>query len=159
MAVIPLTQGYEAIVDDMDATRVLAHKWYVRHTARRWFYGEAKIPRRGRVRLHRFILDAPPTCDVDHVNGNGLDNRRSNLRLASNSQNGANRQLNVNSKSGLKGVSLLPSGRYHSVIRVRGVLYRLGTYDTREAAACAYDRAAIEHFGEYARTNFPKVTT
>jgi len=87
-----------------------------------------------------------PEADVDHEDGNGLNNRWSNLRPASKPQNGANRGPNKNSKTGVKGVSL-SNGRYRASFRGK----QLGLCDTLEEAAALYERAAKEHFGQFAR--------
>jgi hypothetical protein len=89
---------------------------------------------------------------VDHVNGNGLDNRRENLRLATHSQNMANKP--GWGASGFKGVYAEPRGRWRSRIMVEGRRVGLGMYPTAEEAAKAYDAAAREYFGEFAWTNF-----
>ncbi len=95
--------------------------------------------------------------EVDHINGNKLDNRRSNLRLANRSTNQANRGASYHNKSGLKGVCHAPhtKDRWRAQITVRGHKMYLGTFTTPEEAARAYDQAAIQHFGEFARLNFP----
>jgi len=95
-----------------------------------------------------------PQNQMDHKDGNGLNNRWSNLRECSRSQNGANRQgPQKNNKLGIKGVGLhVKSGKYHARIRVHGKQIHLGYYDTSEAAACAYQKAAKKHFGEFAST-------
>lgn len=104
--------------------------------------------------MHRLILNAPEGSQVDHINGNKLDNRRSNLRLATASQNRANKGKIVNNTSGYKGVSL--SGKkWAADIAMNKVKVRLGRFDTPEEAAKAYDQAARELHGEFARPNFP----
>jgi hypothetical protein len=110
------------------------------------------------IMLHRVLLELA-TDDpsfVDHQNRDGLDNRRTNLRLASRSQNGRNRI--GHSKTGYKGVALHSrSGKYQARIRIGGCLRHLGTFPTPEVAARAYDTAARELFGEFAYLNFPDV--
>lgn len=105
-------------------------------------------------KAHRIVLglSAGDTCLVDHINRNPLDNRRSNLRLCSISQNNMNRQ--ATSRSGFKGVSPNGSGWAAHIKRDRKVRH-LGTYRTKEEAARAYDAAAKSLFGEFAFLNFP----
>lgn len=106
--------------------------------------------------MHRAILVAPSGAEVDHINGNGLDNRRSNLRLATVNMN----RWNMNgrrSASTYKGVSLVPdgSGMWRARICFLSKKQELGKYDNEADAARAYDRRARELHGEFARLNFP----
>lgn len=105
--------------------------------------------------MHRLILGASKgDPDVDHVDGDGMNNRRSNLRVASRSQNMGNQRTRCGAKtSRFKGVSLLPNGRWHAQIKVNGKTKFLGAYAEETDAATAYDRAARAAFGEFARTN------
>lgn len=101
-----------------------------------------------------FMTGAMPDSDVDHRNCNRADNRWINLRLATSTQNKANTGRRQNNTSGLKGVSWhRGAGRWLAQISVRGQYFYLGLHATKEAAAAAYDTAAIEHFGEFARVN------
>lgn len=103
--------------------------------------------------LHNFILNEPY---VDHANGNPLDNRRENLRIATHQQNTWNRRMSRNNTSGFKGVISVHTGRFTAQIGKDSKVYHLGTYDTAEDAAMAYDDAAVEMFGEFAALNFPR---
>ena len=111
------------------------------------------------VPMHRLKMNALNGIEVDHLNGNGLDNQRANLRLCNHQQNSANRRMNINSKSGYKGVNRLsqikPEGRnpWRATIRVSGLKIHIGCFATRDEAARAYDEAALEHYGEFALTN------
>jgi hypothetical protein len=163
MITIPLTQGQVAVIDDEDAERVLAYKWSATwcKRGRRWYAVRSVGPEnsRGSIRMHRFILDAPPNQKVDHINQDGLDNRRSNLRFATNSQNGCNRKATRISSTGLKGVwPNRITGRFGARIQHLGVRRHLGYYDTAEAAARAYDEAARRLHGEFACLNFPEMS-
>jgi len=89
---------------------------------------------------------------IDHVDGNGLNNQKANLRVASHAENCANRRINRNNTSGFKGVSKNKE-RWQAYIRVAYRQIHLGYFDTPEEAAEAYDRAAIAYFGEFAKTN------
>jgi len=99
--------------------------------------------------LHRFLLNPPAHMQVDHINGNGLDNRRSNLRLACRSNNKANAALYRNNTHGFKGATPR-HGRWAAQIVRGGQHFSLGTYDTPEEAHAAYCRAAAVFHGEFA---------
>ncbi len=109
--------------------------------------------------MHRLVLrftDADPR--IDHRDRNGLDNRKGNLRVATPSQNGGNRITNRNSSTGFKGVTLRRDCIIHPWrvrIMVMGKAYIVGNFSTLQEAALAYDVAALERFGEFARLNFP----
>lgn len=150
MKEIPLTQGKVALIDDEDFEAVSAVKWYAQHN--RVLYAASK---RGRiVYMHRLILGAPPGVQVDHINGDGLDNRRANLRLCSNSQNHANLRKRTETSSRFKGVYWNKARRkWHAQIKANQRTFYLGLFDSEEAAGAAYDRAATEHFGTFSRLN------
>ncbi len=104
--------------------------------------------------LHRVITNAPRDKQVDHINGNTLDNRRCNLRICTASDNMKNRVIGKNNKSGYKGVLWRAERkRFVATIFAGNKQVHLGTFKSREAAAEAYDQAAIKYFGEFARTN------
>lgn len=159
MTEIPLTQGLVALVDDEDAKTVLAHKW---HAARvgRVIYAQRTALRSGRkvtIRLHTFLTGYGKT---DHHNGDGLDNRRANLREATHAENQRNVRRPIHNTSGFKGVTLdKRSGKWTAQIHSSGRHLYLGRYTSPEDAARAYDDAAREHFGKYARVNFPSGET
>jgi len=106
--------------------------------------------------MHREILRAPARLEVDHVNGDALDNRRCNLRLATDAQNRANYRKPVNARtSAFKGVTRYRDGvQWMSYIKQGGKRYHLGLFDSDVRAAEAYDNAARNRFGEFAWTNF-----
>jgi len=101
--------------------------------------------------LHRLIMKPKPSEQVDHINGDGLDNRRENLRIATNQQNQMARHVVVG-KSGYKGV-YERNGIYRASIKFNGKKIHLGGYKTPQKAARAYNQAAIALFGEYAVIN------
>ena len=152
--IIPLTQGKVAIVDDADFEWLNQWKWNFngRYVCR----SVGLFLHRTKIRIHRQIMSAPADMQVDHINGNPLDNRRENLRICTPAQNTCNRKAVVNSKSGYKGVTKKNSSRkWIPEIRKDGKKLYLGSYDTPEEAAKAYDKAAKEIFGEFAKLNFP----
>lgn len=97
-----------------------------------------------------YVYGEWPEGELDHINGDSLDNRIANLRLATTSQNQANRRINQNNASGFKGVCKLRA-RFRAKITREGQARHLGTFDTPEEAHAAYAAAAREHFGEFAR--------
>ncbi len=112
------------------------------------------------LHLHRLIVACAPGQIVDHINGDVLDNRRSNLRLCTKLQNNRNVGLRADSSTGFKGVARRSdvrsgSGVYKAHIRVNGKKLHLGSFAVPEDAAAAYDAAARQAFGDFARLNFP----
>lgn len=114
------------------------------------------------VRLHRLIVNAPKGMEVDHIDGNPLNNCRSNLRLCTRTENAKNRRKSKHGKVPYKGVRHnTTDGRnrgYTARISLKGKYLDLGTYETAEEAARVYDTAARTHYGEFARLNFPEGT-
>jgi len=111
-----------------------------------------------REMLHRLIVGAPVGEVVDHINGDTLDNRRSNLRVCSRAENLWNAGKRRHNTSGFKGVCFdKRDGRWYARIRAVGRVHDLGRYKTAEEAAMAYDAKAAELHGPFARLNFPSV--
>ena len=150
---IELTKGKVALVDEQDYWWLVAlGRWQAFGGNSTW-YAKRGNGGGGTEYMHALILGAP---GVDHINGDGLDNRRSNLRHATLSQNQANRRSRADSMSGYKGVSWHKQRRrWYARICVNGQTRGLGLYESAEDAALAYDAAAIASFGEFAATNFP----
>lgn len=153
---VQLSRGLVALVDDQDLARVTAlGKWYADPSGRT-FYARKNVWQGGRcvaVRMHRFLTGWDK---VDHINGDGLDNRRSNLRPATASTNAMNRQRpRRRCATGYKGVYSNRWGWY-AVITFEGRRTHLGSFKDPVEAAHAYDRAARELFGAFARPNFPE---
>ena len=150
---IPLLGGDIALVDDEDYDRVMAaaEPTWRHHQMRHVMY--ASTGHRQRT-MHRVVLRLDMGGPaVDHINGDGLDNRKANLRLATNSQNQMNaRKHGANATSSYKGVRL-HEGKWQARIKINGVQSNLGHFDTPEVAADAYDLAALKAFGRYARLN------
>ena len=152
-----------ALVDDRDFDSLNRFKWYAWKLPPDRWYAARNCPRIGgkqqHVSMHRFLLGARKGEAVDHVNGDGLDNRRVNLRLASQAQNLANarkkRTWNGHpTSSRFKGVMWhRAAGKWKAEIRVGGRSRYLGLFADEVEAAEAYNRAALQIFGEYARLN------
>ncbi|MFA5783567.1 MAG: AP2 domain-containing protein [Phycisphaerae bacterium] len=153
---IALTQGYFAIVDADDYEQLNKYKWHVRvdrtPTSRGYAYrSEGKT----KIAMHRQILNAPQQLYCDHINHDGLDNRRANLRLCTPQQNACNRKP-LERTSKYKGVYRSRGNKkWRAEIRNNGRKIHIGYYYYEKDAAIAYDDWAIELFGEFAYLNFP----
>lgn len=151
--VIHLFRSGEAIVDD-DVYEYLS-QWNWHLTKNGYAFRHVKIDGKEKaILMHRVIADTPEGYETDHINGNKLDNQRSNLRNASKSQNQGNSKIRTDNKTGFKGVHS-SHGRYIAQIRIYGKKVSLGTFNDPIEAARAYDIAAKEHFGEFAKLNNP----
>lgn len=159
MKTIPLTQGKVALVDDGDYDLLNQWKWLAwrSNRGRGVFYALRAARLKGKdIRMHNLILPPPPGMLVDHRDGDGLNNQRHNLRLATMSQNIAAAQFRPPA-SGFRGVYLHRiSGRYNARIKVNQREKSLGYFETAIDAARAYDKAATMAWGEFARLNLPK---
>lgn len=167
MREVPLTKGLFALVDDADFDRVATFRWYAFRRGRLW-HAARSVKRKGKrstIHMHRWLLDAPNGVEVDHRDGNGLNNTRENLRLCTHGQNAINHRRSFSSKSSrFHGVCwharsqrwrvVICAGEKTSSGRARQIY--VGVYRYEIDAARAYDRAAIRHHGEFAVTNFPR---
>jgi len=159
-AVVPLTQGHEAIIDRRDVAAVSRHKWHAVADNNTVYALTSILNEDGQYRkvgLHAFIMGSKFGKRVDHRDGNGLNNRRGNLRFATASQNQWNKALSRNNTSGYKGVRLDHrdnlNRKWRATIYYDGKHHSLGYHATPEDDALAYDDAARNVFGEFARLN------
>jgi hypothetical protein len=159
MKKIPLTQGKVAIVDDSDFELVAKFRWSAMKVVRKnrtiwyairtWCTGKDA----GIRLMHRLITEGK-SREVDHVNGDGLDNRRLNLRSSGNGKNQRNQRKRIGCSSRFKGVAWdRHASRWAAYIMNRGKRFHLGLFRLEQDAADAYDAAAEQHFGEFALTN------
>lgn len=152
---IQLTQGKQALVDSDDYERLSARKWCVTP------YGYAvrngwERKRGTNILMHREVIKVPSYLHVDHINGDKLDNRKLNLRVATPQQNQYNKPVRKDSTTGIKGVRRIVNVHYVSWaarIRYKGVYTHIGSYPKRREAASAYNQFAVKLFGEYAKLN------
>lgn len=155
---IPLTKGKTAIIDDEDYELVSKYSWSATKSGNRW-YAKATI-RKGEkqttIRMHRLIMGVTnPKQLVDHEKGNGLDNRKSNLRKTNHLGNARNSKKQEGTSSIYKGVTLKGGEKpFLSRITIKGKTKLIGSFKTEIEAAMAYDNEAREHFGSFAQTNF-----
>jgi hypothetical protein len=157
ICIISLTQNKSAIIDSEDYDNVKNHTWYANKRDGIWYAESGRVGNKGNS-IHRLILNVNSNEQIDHINGDGLDNRKCNLRIVSNQQNKFNsrKQKTRNRKmclSKYKGVSKNNNKWYSRIVKDGTIIY-LGTFNTEEDAARAYDSKAIELFGKYAKINF-----
>jgi hypothetical protein len=162
MKEVPLTQGKVALVDDEDYDELMKHKWCVVKPKNCNQFYAARHARAGgqsiTIYMHRSVLDAPPGKITDHMDLNGLNNQKNNLRLTDRSGNQQNQAKYKKNKLGYKGVYFQKRYKttpYQAQICVQRKQFYLGMYATPEEAARAYDKAAQELHGEFACLNFP----
>lgn len=152
--IIPLTKGQSATVDDADFEWLAQWKWYAQSNGAGGFYAARREGRpRALVYMHRLINATPDGFVTDHIDGNGLNNQRLNLRTASQLQNMMNRRGKKRGTSKFKGVTLSPGSNKTKVwaagIRLNGKLKFLGRFATEEEAGAAYACAAKAHYGDF----------
>ena len=158
MKEIPLTQGKVTLVDDEDFEYLNQWKWYYDNCgyARRSIH----VPDQGAILMHRAIVQTPDDMETDHINGNKLDNQRTNLRICTMPQNRRNRRAYANNTSGFKGVVWnMSAKKWEAYIRMNIKRIYLGLFADPAEAARAYDKAATQYYGEFANLNFPEGAT
>lgn len=154
---IPLTRGLVSIVDIADRHLVDGLNWHAQKDLNTFYAVRMKGPRIGQqqIKIHSVILPPPPGMVVDHINRDGLDNRRKNLRLASLNQNFFNAPLRKNKASRFRGVGWFKkNSKWISQIKIDGKRFVIGYFDDEVEAARAWDQKALETRGEFALTNF-----
>lgn len=162
MKKIPLTKGYVALVDDEDYERVAIHKWCAAFRSSKdggvKVYAKRSVRKPGGIQkslyLHRTIMNAPDGIEVDHINGDPLDNQRSNMRMCTHAENLRNQRPQTGGTSKHRGVSWCKrDARWQVHIKVNGKRLYLGNFTDEDDAARAYDAAAVQHFGEFYHTH------
>ena len=143
IAYVPLTQGREAIID-AESIEIISGKNWCAHKIRNTIYAATNV--NGKTRhMHKFIMPHVDKMVVDHANGDGLDNRKSNLRYCTISENAFNQKVRSDNKSGFKGVYFSSTyKKWTSEIYVNKKKIHLGRYNTKDEAAKAYKKASLE---------------
>lgn len=156
MKEIPLTQGKVALVDDEDFDYLNQWKWQAQKS-RYTYYAQRAIKlnnKRTKIMMHRLILNVHNLLKTDHINMNGIDNRKENLRICTASENGRNSNSHKNSSSEFKGVHWHKGiKKYVALIRINCNRTHLGCFNSEVSAARAYNEAAKKYHGEFARLN------
>ena len=153
---IPLTRGEYAIVDSEYFEWLNQWKWNLDERGK-YFYAVRWLPKKDgkqkKVSMHRFITSAPDGMEVDHINGDCLDNRKANLRVCSHAENQRNSRVRKDNTSGYKGVCFnKKSKRWKAQIRIGGgERLHLGYFPTAEEASFAYNEAAKKHHGDFTK--------
>lgn len=147
-------KGETFYIDDEDYPIVQGRAWYITKRG----YVATSIRKDGKVNnvnLHRLLIKTDGNVDVDHINGNKMDNRRTNLRICTHQQNSCNQKKRSTNKSGYTGVSFFKAtGQYEAYIWCNYKKIYLGLFDSAVEAAMARDKAALIYHGQYARLNF-----
>lgn len=152
IAYVGLTRGFEAIIDAGDLPLVEGRRWRVMTTPKGHAYAVRTGATTGAVVLmHRELMSAPPGVLVDHEDGDGLNNRRRNMRLATYSLNNANMVVSRRNRLGIKGVTTERTGRFSASIKSQGQKVHLGTYQTTAEVSAAYYGAARLLWGDFAQ--------
>ena len=167
---IKLTQGKIALVSNVDYEWLIQYAWHYRKSGRtngrngyaehsvfdKKYYKKTGKSRHQNIFMHNLIMHPEPHLQVDHINRNGLDNQRKNLRLGTPSQNYANFPKKKNTKSKYRGVSFLKrinGKQWQASTTVNGIGMYIGIYKTEKEAALAYNKIAKKFFGNFAQLN------
>ena len=157
MKKIALTQGQFALVDDDMFEELNKFKWHADKNYNTFYAvrNEGKSPHQKKIRMHRLIMGVTDgKIQIDHKYGNGLDNRKKNLRICTNSENQINKKSKIGGTSKYKGVSWKTlNNKWNSKIGINGGTIQIGLFINEIEAAKAYNLKATELFGEFARLN------
>lgn len=151
MMTIKLTQGKVAFIDDCDFQEISAYKWHALTDGYNWYAARKRDGKQ--FRMHNQLMVPPVGCFVDHLDGNGLNNQRRNMRVCSHAQNMANTKKKKNNKSGFKGVCWKKKNKKWVSQIKSGRVIHLGLFTDKIEAAMAYDEAALRIHGPFALTN------
>jgi hypothetical protein len=154
MRIIPVWQDREAIVDNADYDLLIQYPWHMHHE---YAVTTLKVylpnKRQTEISMQNMLFNLANGMELDHVDGNKLNNQRQNLRICTHADNCKNRGMRSDSQSGRKGVSPIPGNKWRATINIGGKNIHLGCLSSIDEASDAYDRAATSQYGEFARTN------
>ena len=157
MKTISLTKGMDAIVDDVDYMELSKYKWHARKTPGGYYACRNARRVNGKqvpIMMHSLLCPVPTGMEVDHVDGDPLNNTRNNLRACTRSQNQFNKGKYKNNTSGYKGVGYIQrTGRWRVRINVNRETIYLGNYETKEFAASVYNEACLRYHLKFAKPN------
>lgn len=156
MKKLPLSGGCDAIVDDADFDALLQWKWSSAVGGKYAARGQKVDGKKVVIYLHRQITDCPAGLYVDHINGNGLDNRRCNLRIVTQSEN-ISKKRSPGNRTGYRGVYETQAGKFVGEVRINKKKIKSRSLATPQEAAMFHDRLASIHLGEHAVLNFPSL--
>jgi hypothetical protein len=147
---------YEALVDDEWYDYLMQWSWSILPKNENTIYAKAIVrdnKTRHIIKMHRVVTGVADGEEVDHIDGNGLNNQSHNLRICNRSQNTRNQHIRKNNKSGYKGVCAVHYGKFSAQIMVNRKQIYLGRFETAEEASLAYNEACVKYHGEFARPN------
>ena len=144
-------KGEEFLIDDEDFSKIKDYKWHI-HTGKCKYKYLSSIIDKKLILLHRLITNCPRGREVDHINNDGLDNRKCNLRICTHSENIMNSKRNSRNTTGFKGVSLVGRKFLAQLVVNKKYIY-IGIFNTITSATRAYNNAAIKYHGEFAQIN------
>jgi hypothetical protein len=168
MIIITLTQGKTAIIDDIDAEKAKGFKWHAQKAGQTWYAASwTRIGHIGKkwgiarkaeyISLHRLIMECPPEKEIDHIDGDGLNCRRDNLRICTRTRNAQHALRAKLGKARFRGVSFLGNvyraKPWQARIGVNGKFIHLGCFQTAKEAAIAYNTASFKYHGEFGIRN------
>lgn len=143
--------GKEAIVDDLDFEKLNTVSWRIEKRGRELYYA---VNSKG-IRMHSFLMNTPKGMHTDHMNGDGLDNQRENLRNCTASENIINSKIRIDNTSGYKGVCWVKNrNKWRAYLKSNKKTLHLGMFLSKEEAARAYDNKVKSLFGNFGRLNF-----
>ena len=153
MKEIGLTQNKVALVDDWEYEQLNKHKWFALLKGNT-YYARRRISRYKLCYMHHLVLPLIPGFEIDHIDGSGLNNQKHNLRYSTSQQNKMNQRSQLNTSSKYKGVHWCKeTNKWRARIKLKETNKNLGFFRSEKEAALAYNSAALQYFGEFARLN------